>query len=641
MQHPSHDPTFAAGGVPSPSKHAEPRQQRSLAGCYIGGSKSNGATTPVAGGERAPGHQQQQHQQLLPLQQCPICGRLFLNQAEADAHMQSHAAAAAAATVAAGVPGELQMALPEVYPLHRPAPAGCSSSSSVDGCCHCPVCCKAFDTASNLRRHMLVHTGKRLHTCQVCAKQFSGSSNLKAHMVVHTGERRFRCPECGKAFATSSNLKTHSVVHTGRRPFQCELCLREFSVSSNLKSHMFVHTGERRHECQVCGKQFTSSSHVKVHMLTHSGEKPHQCDMCPKSFAVSSNLKAHRKIHLGQRDHVCDSCGKRFITSSDLKSHRASHTGERPHECPVCHERFGKRSNMKAHMLTHTGERPFQCQHCHRRFSKAFALRVHASKRHPQQQPKEPTIAVASKAVGPHLEDGFPMPCGLLTIAEDIHPIRTPGAKSSKSTTIQRAFAFKAKDAGSTAGDFRTVAPSVGFEDRGAMLAGEAVHCDDNSPLQLHVAVIKEEGWRNAADFEVSATSCNPSGRFKTGHLQQHPDNLSSHYAAAMASNCAIKIHAATATAAKTDGHSGTGGICNQLSFVSQAAQFTAETDGAESNSDVGQLRADVSLQGHVKGGPMCLKPRQFQDTRALVTHDPAPRTATCSSLEPTYTAPN
>lgn len=443
-QHPSRALAFAAGvtGVPTTSLPAGlPHQpirsggNLSPAACFddeCNGSGSAAATVPAAADgsgleprclEEKPGREQQPRHLLpaLATHQCPVCCRLFLDQREAEEHMQAHAAAVAAA---AGVPGGRQVVPPAVpsHPLHQQS-----------GVHYCFVCSKSFATASNLRTHMLLHMGKKPHTCQVCGKQFSASSNLKAHAVVHTGERRYRCADCGKAFATSSHLKTHTIVHSGRRPYQCEICLREFSVSSNLRSHMFVHTGERHHECQVCGKQFSSSSHVKTHMLTHSGERPHKCDLCPKSFAVVSNLKAHRKIHLGQKDHACDVCGKRFYTSSDMKSHRTMHTGERPHQCDVCHERFGKRSNMKAHMMTHTGERPFHCQRCPKRFAKASTLRTHMAKWHPPVSAEAPSTSASQEA--PHHDASA---AGGVSVNDSSGPCSSRGRPSSTVKSTRR-----------------------------------------------------------------------------------------------------------------------------------------------------------------------------------------------------------
>lgn len=110
------------------------------------------------------------------------------------------------------------------------------------------------------------------------------------------------------------------------------------------------------------------------------------------------------------------------------------------------------------------------------------------------------------------------------------------------------------------------------------------------SLLYHQVSVIKEGGWSDAVDFEVSGITCNLSGRFKASSFQQHPGGLGSHRTAAMAPSCSIKAPADTTAAVTPDGLSGTDGICNQLSLESQVSQFTAETHGADSNLDAGHL---------------------------------------------------
>ena len=47
------------------------------------------------------------------------------------------------------------------------------------------------------------------HECDVCEKRFTQASNLKRHMRIHTNERPYECDVCEKRFTTSSNLQRH------------------------------------------------------------------------------------------------------------------------------------------------------------------------------------------------------------------------------------------------------------------------------------------------------------------------------------------------------------------------------------------------------------------------------------------------
>ncbi|XP_038161070.1 zinc finger protein 777-like isoform X2 [Cyprinodon tularosa] len=110
----------------------------------------------------------------------------------------------------------------------------------------CPYCTKCFTYPSHQRRHLLRHTGVRLHPCQFCDKSFLTPSELTVHTRTHTGERPFGCAQCGKRFARSGNLRAHQRdVHMGKRPFACIECGKRFAHRGNLRVHNHrVHQGD-------------------------------------------------------------------------------------------------------------------------------------------------------------------------------------------------------------------------------------------------------------------------------------------------------------------------------------------------------------------------------------------------------------
>ncbi|KAK2849104.1 hypothetical protein Q5P01_008938 [Channa striata] len=121
-----------------------------------------------------------------------------------------------------------------------PAPAGNGRPYT------CPYCTKCFTYPSHQRRHLLRHTGVRLHPCQFCDKSFLTPSELTVHTRTHTGERPFGCSQCGKRFARSGNLRAHQRdVHMGKRPFACTECGKRFAHRGNLRVHNHrVHQGD-------------------------------------------------------------------------------------------------------------------------------------------------------------------------------------------------------------------------------------------------------------------------------------------------------------------------------------------------------------------------------------------------------------
>ncbi|KAK9518612.1 hypothetical protein VZT92_023912 [Zoarces viviparus] len=124
---------------------------------------------------------------------------------------------------------------------HAAAPGGGSGRPYT-----CPYCTKCFTYPSHQRRHLLRHTGVRLHPCQFCDKSFLTPSELTVHTRTHTGERPFGCAQCGKRFARSGNLRAHQRdVHMGKRPFACAECGKRFAHRGNLRVHNHrVHQGD-------------------------------------------------------------------------------------------------------------------------------------------------------------------------------------------------------------------------------------------------------------------------------------------------------------------------------------------------------------------------------------------------------------
>ncbi|KAF0045263.1 hypothetical protein F2P81_001792 [Scophthalmus maximus] len=161
------------------------------------------------------------------------------------------------------------------------------------------------------------------HPCMHCSASFPRPSQLLQHQRSEHAHKPpgFLCTECGRAFNSHSNLRIHLNVHTGARPYTCSDCGKSFSQSGALKIHRRIHTGERPYTCGFCGRGFPHLAGVRAHQRTHTGEKPYRCSQCGKCFTQSGALKIHTRIHTGERPFTCSICGKGFSNRSGIRFH--------------------------------------------------------------------------------------------------------------------------------------------------------------------------------------------------------------------------------------------------------------------------------------------------------------------------------
>lgn len=185
------------------------------------------------------------------------------------------------------------------------------------------------DTQPQIEKGRAVGNTSPLHPCMHCSASFSRPYQLLQHQRSEHAHKPsgFLCTECGRSFNSHSNLRIHLNVHTGARPYSCSDCGKSFSQSGALKIHRRIHTGERPYSCEFCSRTFPHLSAVRTHERIHTGEKPYHCSQCGKCFTQSGSLKIHtHRVHRGERPFVCSICGKRFSYQSGISFHyRTAH----------------------------------------------------------------------------------------------------------------------------------------------------------------------------------------------------------------------------------------------------------------------------------------------------------------------------
>ncbi|XP_045456544.1 zinc finger protein 501-like [Melitaea cinxia] len=232
----------------------------------------------------------------------------------------------------------------------------------------CLHCHKMFKRQISLKKHIkFTHMTQKRSKCEICQKTYVNKEGLKTHMIdKHPSEatagtiKKHVCPDCGVAFKAPSQLRSHMVKHTGARNYYCVECDKGFKSNNSLKQHLkiaapHVNYLELPLKCDHCDKRFSVRRDLVRHSnRVHLNIKPFQCDKCDKAYVNLWSLTEHKRFtHEGHRrplNFPCPFCDKVFSRNATRKSHIRTHTGERPFACNSCPAKFSQAGVLATHV---------------------------------------------------------------------------------------------------------------------------------------------------------------------------------------------------------------------------------------------------------------------------------------------------
>uniref|UniRef100_A0A3P9ND19 Pleiomorphic adenoma gene-like 2 n=1 Tax=Poecilia reticulata TaxID=8081 RepID=A0A3P9ND19_POERE len=110
----------------------------------------------------------------------------------------------------------------------------------------CDECGKHYNTKLGYKRHVAMHSATAGDlTCKVCMQSYESTPVLLEHLKSHSGkssggakEKKHPCDHCDRRFYTRKDVRRHMVVHTGRKDFLCQYCAQRFGRKDHLTRHV-------------------------------------------------------------------------------------------------------------------------------------------------------------------------------------------------------------------------------------------------------------------------------------------------------------------------------------------------------------------------------------------------------------------
>ncbi|KAI8979294.1 hypothetical protein BDF20DRAFT_957006 [Mycotypha africana] len=161
--------------------------------------------------------------------------------------------------------------------------------------CKYPYCSWSFKRYEHLKRHMLVHTGKRPHVCHYpgCGKSFSRSDNFHAHYRTHTKKANMLQQQQGLTLGTTvrrkSSIKSRQAANAAVSNMHANIPMANTVNVSNSATAMSIGS-------QVSQPRFDSSTYCVKQQPSHQFDLSSYDSM----YAARGYMTENTHVYQGQ-----------------------------------------------------------------------------------------------------------------------------------------------------------------------------------------------------------------------------------------------------------------------------------------------------------------------------------------------------
>ncbi|KAG8036275.1 hypothetical protein G9C98_004855 [Cotesia typhae] len=167
---------------------------------------------------------------------------------------------------------------------------------------------------------------KKEHQCEKCNYKCKRKSDLKIHLLIHSGDLPFKCPKCSHKVRRLPYLRKHiKNNHNNEFPHLCPHCSLGFTELIQFNNHKCRFAAEKLFECEICRRRLATAHSLSTHNRTYHSAGSFTCSICQEILGDKYSLELHRKTHKNGNTFICNKCPFKSTQVARLKKHLDRH----------------------------------------------------------------------------------------------------------------------------------------------------------------------------------------------------------------------------------------------------------------------------------------------------------------------------